>query len=903
MLTINDSVHRTINFEKSNYLIRRHSFSEGDKLSFKNKIKEINNAPLSLKRSEEIYNLSLSDSNHILDNLVKIEYKDSKVRHINAKDYVYCGSATTLPVNDLGMSIDKDGHLVLVKGDSYDLFDGLFRKYTTGYKYKTSQLKNCKCDKKFKSLHIDDNGLLIGTERDTGKSYFINISTPELDSKSKGQFITLEFADCSLGNKSEDLTFKIEKDYFVSYFTKDNKLYLKSIKRGDIAKDYSCLLSEIKIPLRTGYSLSSIKKTMGVLQVEVQNGNKKRVLYIDPGHISHDKLVVNKISHKPPQSFSSRTGNDPHEKYHAGLPFTSDRKANFSSKNIPLFSSIVDKFRTNIKQAKLHSLEGRHKEAISHIAKAIDPGINAIYSTVPGLVKLTASGVDNDTGSKEELYRHNIDILRARSKPLSKVANDALGVKPEQNLSESIINLTNKIKPRDILHLSSSQRIAAFFGIASGGIPFSPGWFAGILAELSDSHNLTIAKTETSNIRVSFNNRHKVAATGLVGTGQGLERTLLNASAVDYMTVMPLEANAIIAAQSILGNNFSFDMSEEHFKEFATQFSDPKKDSTLREMVITEAVAEKTKEKEILIRLEAKSEFRPQAGSMINSSTYMVMPRTAVGARLALDLLKISSNASESVNKKDNIFYPDKENLKITALHYEAALFSEWKIMPIVMHGGGDDILWCYPLPLLEEGKTMAQTTNKKGVNIFEKTTNPHEPTTPSNDFSTMKSISIVRNSPILLTVSDKKGVKAGVNIKKAAKVDKLVKMIDDTLIDLRKSLLNGQRDSQNKSSQIKVISHYEPIISASTCSAEVMDHSLSKPNAPETKSYRLKKLEFRRNSSLQHQDATVPMPILNVSSIHSITYDQFLGEIEFMYNSKCDLSPVNARRKLTALY
>lgn len=35
-------------------------------------------------------------------------------------------------------------------------------------------------------------------------------------------------------------------------------------------------------------------------------------------------------------------------------------------------------------------------------------------------------------------------------------------------------------------------------------------------------------------------------------------------------------------------------------------------------------------------------------------------------------------------------------------------------------------------------------------------------------------------------------------------------------------------------------------------------------------------------------------MPILNFSSAYGITYDQYLGEIEFQYNSDSDLSPVN---------
>lgn len=903
MLVRNDSLESILELKKNNCLLRRHSFTGGNKLPFINKIKEINNGSLSLSRSNAVSNLALYDSKRTLNNLVEIEYQDSKITQINSKDYVYCGSATTLPINNLGMSIDNEGRLVLIKGKSYDFFEGIFRKYTTGYKYKVSQLINSECDKRFKSLHIDDDGLLIGTEINTGKSYVINISIPELDVKSKGQFVTLDFVDYSLENKSEELTYTIDKSCSISYFIKDNKLYLKAILKEDNTKDYSCSFCEIKIPLRSGCSISNIKKTMGVLQVEIQKGTKRRIFFIEPRYISSNELVADKISHKPPQGFSSRIGNDPHEKYHAGLPFTSDRKANFSSNNVPFFSSIIDNFRTNIKQSKQHFAEGRDKDAIIHIAKAIDPGISAIYNTVPILIKSTASAVNNNIVSKEKLYDHNINISKSRAKSLSKVVNDALGVKPEQNLSESLINLTNEIKLRDALHLTSSHRFAGFFGIASGGIPFAPGWFAGIIMELSSSHNLTIAKKETGDIRVSFNNRNKISATGLVGTGQGLETVLLNASEIDYMTVMPFEANAIIAAQRILGNTFSFQMSEEHFKEFATQFSESNKDSLLKDMIITEAEAEKIKEKEFSIRLEAKMELRAQVGSMVNSNMYMVMPRTAVGVRLASDLLKIKSNMSESLDKKDKLIHPEKDNFIITAFDSEAAIFAEWKVMPIVMHGGGDNILWCYPLPLLEENKTFVQHNKKKPLTIVDTTKYDKQPITFPKNLSTIKNIDTASDIPIFITVNDKKGMKTGLEIKKAARVDKHIELIDDILSKLRKSLVSQQRNSQNKSSEITIISHYEPIISEFVPSEKIMGNQLSRLNTSETKSYRLKKLEFRRNSSLQHKNATVPMPILSLSSVHSIVYDQFLGETELQYNSDSDLSPVNVRLKLTTLY
>jgi hypothetical protein len=90
-------------------------------------------------------------------------------------------------------------------------------------------------------------------------------------------------------------------------------------------------------------------------------------------------------------------------------------------------------------------------------------------------------------------YTKNTDILKSRSKPLSKLVNDALGVNQKRNISDSLISLLNEIREKDTLQLTSTDRIAAFFGIASGGVPFVPGWFAGIL-ELSNSHDLAIEK-------------------------------------------------------------------------------------------------------------------------------------------------------------------------------------------------------------------------------------------------------------------------------------------------------------------------------------------------------------------------------------------------------------------------
>lgn len=894
-----NSANNMLLHSKKNELSRRHSFSEGCNLVFQDKLIKVENSPLNLERSKIISNLALLNGS---DGIVEIKYKHSGLEQIDAKNYVYCGSAAIFPINSTGISIDKNGDLILIKGNSYDLCKGLFKKYTSGYRYKTSRLNIDNLDKKFESLYMDDDGMLIGVEQKTGKNFIIRMSIPEIEGNIHGQFVKLEFTECNLRKPCDDLTFSIDNEHTASYFTKSNKLYLKTLSHVGRNKDYSFFLYEIDIPLRPGYVLSNIKKTMGALQLEIHCGNKRRILYVDPKHISTHDLKVKKTSHKPPQNFTSRIGNDPHEKYHAGLPFSSDRKNNFSSKHIPLFSSIIDNFRVHIKKAKEYSAEKNQTKAIISGLKSIDPFVGGITATAPILIGAATSMSGRNIDSKEKLYKKNKDILKSHSKPLSKLAKDALGVNHNQNISDSLICLVNEIKVKDTLHLTSTDRIATFFGIASGGVPFVPGWFAGIVLELSKSHDLIIEKKEINHLKVSFINRHKTAVTALAGTGQGLEKTLLHTSGVDYMTVLPVEANAIITAQSVLGDNFSFDMKEEHFSEFAKQFSIPQEKLSLQN-ILTEAQVEKIKDKEFCIKVEAKSELRLQEGSMINTSTYMVMPRTAVGLRLALDLLNIKSNKSDRMDKNEQSFSPAKKNFKITALDYDTALFAEWKVMPIAMSGGGENTLWCYPLPLLEEGKTIAENKKENVLVLLNKSLVSECPQHINNYVTLAADIESIMKIPVLITIDDNNNIKKGLELKKAAKVDEYLSGISSNLIEFQRYLINMERNSQHKSSKAKVIAHYEPIATPSFLMVKRMDIPLTTRSLSKANGLRLKKLEFRRVSSLNHKKATLPMPIISCSNEHSITHNQFIGEIEFQYNSNDDILIVNTKNKLKILY
>ncbi|MCX8961141.1 hypothetical protein EHW64_08225 [Erwinia psidii] len=280
-------------------------------------------------------------------------------------------------------------------------------------------------------------------------------------------------------------------------------------------------------------------------------------------------------------------------------------------------------------------------------ARSIDPGIESVYRTVPGVFGNRIKEVKNKT----DLFEHNNNRLMSHTTPLVKLASDALKTDSRLTISEALQRLAKEIKPKEAVHLTTSNSVSAFFGVALGGTPFIPGWFAGIVTNLSDRYGLTLSKTDEDHIRLSFNNQNQRALTGIAGTGQGLEKTLLDANSVNYMTVMPAEANAIMVVQNLCGNNFSFNLTQEDFDKFVTQLACEEIAPELQKQIISEAESEKITENGFILKIEAKSELRLQAGKMVNDNTFMVMPRTAVGASLALDFLKVQNSSHQKAKK------------------------------------------------------------------------------------------------------------------------------------------------------------------------------------------------------------------------------------------------------------
>lgn len=901
--------------------IRRYTFSEGSENSLRKKLKAAVGTSTTLKRIKAMPDLYLGDHDGVLSNSTKIDYVDADhVSQIDAKNYVYCGMATSLPVNNFGMSIDDQGNLILIKGREYNLVKGLAKKYVSGFNYQITQMTDGARDIKLDHLYVNQDGLLIGDEKGSDASYRINVIIPACGTAVDGQRITVGFVRYEKEKAKDDLTFKTDDDTFSTYALADGKLYLLSVMKDDQLTDFSLMDFDIAVPLKQGYQIVSLKRAKDVLQIETRKNNKTRIFYIDPMHISNKSLVVRKISHKPPQLFATRLAGDPHEKYHAGQPFTSDRTGNFSSRYLPLVAPTVDTFRVNKKIANVSAAAGNHKEARLHIAKAIDPLISGATSSLSGMTRSIRDLVTNKRKTKGDLYKYSINFLRSRSHLLAKVTNTVHPAGGEPDLSEILANISKEIQPKEALVLSSAQRIAAFFGIAAGGTPLVKGWFAGVVFELAISHDLIISKAENGNIRFSFRHRRKTAATALIGTGQGLEPTILQSAGVNWLTVLLIEANLIMTLQRTSGEDFSFDMTPNTFQQFARQLTDSTPDAALEGLIIDEAEAKKVSGTEFVIKLEAKSELRPEAGITPNPSVFLTMPRTAVGLRLALNLLNVKMATETTLGNAENS--SSSSELKVTAFNPEFDLFAEWKVMPIALKQIPDGPLLCYPLPLLEETHPL-YSYRHEGVVLHEEPEPVLAPIQTADGYSLTSGIGRVQDTRMFIRIDADGKLKKGVKLKKLASRDREIRLLTDTLTDLKKTLHSQEVASQFKTCVINVVSHYEAVDggfdfgSAFEGDMDATGEALPGPVEPDpsgeapasdrqlagSKSYRLKKMEFRKVSLWSQVNASAPLTILQFSNTDDVAYDQYLGEIEFLYRAGSDVAPFDAERRLAFLY
>lgn len=288
---------------------------------------------------------------------------------------------------------------------------------------------------------------------------------------------------------------------------------------------------------------------------------------------------------------------------------------------------------------------------------------------------------------------------------INHLAENTAYISKQDRLSRVIQKIMVNLNENDTLTFSSIDEFSLFFGVAVGGIPFAPGWFSGILVLFKTHYQLAITKKNES-LAFQFTHKSGKSLVPLAGTGQGFEDNdcFFKTASVDFITVLPIEANLILIANVVSGSSFGFELKTKDANKFIEVLLGYEKYSWLEDHIIDETKVELYKENNLIMRIETKSELRREVGFMANSHTYLVLPRTALGIRLALQLIHIQQQQKETINANNRI-EKCKPDLTISVLSCDADFFKEAKIMPIPMKSGymGTDNAWCFPIPLPEE--------------------------------------------------------------------------------------------------------------------------------------------------------------------------------------------------------
>jgi hypothetical protein len=161
-----------------------------------------------------------------------------------------------------------------------------------------------------------------------------------------------------------------------------------------------------------------------------------------------------------------------------------------------------------------------------------------------------------------------------------------------------------------------------------------------------------------------------------------------------------------------------------------------------------------------------------------------------------------------------------------------------------------------------------------------------------------------LKSMPVSL-VLQKYGVKKGKSLRSSEKMNDEIGTLVHELSKLKKSLTPQQRNSQHKTCSIDVQAIYEPVPDTEmkeNAGLTVMGPDSTQDTQPGSRTYRLRKLEFRRLAALNDITASLPTPLLNFSNSNGIAYDQYLGDITLDYTGDA-LSPSYMKRNVNFMY
>lgn len=659
----------------------------------------------------------------------------------NANNYVYLGSTNTPLLNNMGITLSDDGSLILIKGKTHDLFTGLYQKHIKGgFKYNLFNIESQNSNNmKFKELYVDHKGFLIGNRfnpidnsRDLYKIKFNRVeeeySLNDTSSKTFDSNFIVEYEKYIVDdNLKQDLSninnvvelkenniLKINREGLdLTIKLKDNALYTQGLPNkiatsdqvdSSKMKEHEVEVEEhkIKIPLKNTDKILAIKPILNQVQLVVDKGNKIKIYYLDPLNIFAIKdyqYEVTRLKQEPPLSFYSMIGENNYKNYHSGQPFSTQTVGNFSSRNIPFFSSFIDNSRLHINKAKEQYALKEYRSMLKNIAKAVDPGFRGLFCNIKQLINSSTTAYNSKPmalyGIKENIGK-SYDVLNRIVK----------GVKNGVTQGEVIYSLVNDLKDKENITINHHSDVRAFFGINAFQLPNNIGVNAFLLASYVKSHSITLSKSEDNQITFSFINNNKNLFVAGLSAGIGGYEKRWGLECVDYGFVTPVMASALLSASYAKKSNFSFSLDINDIPKFINQGLSQNENE-----LINKSTLEIDQDMSISLGAELRSEASFDVDVMVNPNMELTVPRNAIGINFIFNLLKLDLNINKFIDHGKKDVTKKSKKLDLNLLELGIDVYRDLKFTPSTTNS--DNVIQWYPLTSVKDFELMV----KKRIN------------------------------------------------------------------------------------------------------------------------------------------------------------------------------------------
>lgn len=683
----------------------------------------------------------LANSNNIYHKNNDKQKREKQFSLNNANNYVYLGSTNTPLFNNMGITLSDDGSLILIKGKTHDLFTGLYKKhFKGGFKYNVFNIESQSDDNmKFKELYVDPNGFLIGNKysninnsSDLYKIKFNRVeneySLNDVSSNTIGSNFIVEYEKYIVDdNQKQDLSsinnivelkenniLKINREGLdITVEVKNNQLFTSGLPaileskydqtdHAETENDIKIEKHKIKIPLKNTDKILAIKPILNQIQLVVDKGNKIKIYYLDPLNIFAVKdyqYEVTRLKQEPPLSFYSMVGENNYKNYHSGQPFSTQTIGNFSSRNIPFFSSFIDNSRLHINKAKEQYALKEYQSMLKNIAKAVDPGFRGLFCNIKQLTNSSTTPYNSKSmalyGIKENIGK-SYDVLNRAIK----------GVKNGVTQGDVIYSLVKDLKEKENITINHHSDIRAFFGINAFQLPSNIGVNVFLLASYAKSHSITLSKSEDNKITFSFINNNKSLFVAGLSAGIGGYEKRWDLEDVNYGFVTPIMASALLSATYAKESNFSFSLDINEISKFINQGLSQNENE-----LINNSTLEIDHDISLSLGTEVRSEASFDVDVMINPNMELTVPRNAIGINFILNLLKLNLNINKFIDYGKTDVTKKTKMLDLNLLELGVDIYRDLKFTPSTSNS--DNVIQWYPLTSVKDFELMV----KKRIN------------------------------------------------------------------------------------------------------------------------------------------------------------------------------------------